>query len=40
MIYTHVAQCGPFGIQSPADRLNSIQHSSKNDRQTTKKTSE
>ena len=22
MIYTHVAQVGPFGIQSPADRLN------------------
>jgi site-specific recombinase XerD len=21
MIYTHVAQCGPLGIQSPADRL-------------------
>jgi len=32
MIYTHVARCGPFGIQSPADRLNPIQNRSKNER--------
>ena len=31
MIYTHVVQTGPFGIQSPADRLHLSESTQKAD---------
>jgi integron integrase len=40
MIYTHVAQSGTLGIQSPADRLDPIRSAPKNERPTTKEEAE